>query len=106
MSQVTETLKAKVLIGYGFLVAMIAAFYAPGLLKAVMPIALCVVLAAVLLNAPHVWAVCKQLVHKRQRVHATSATVQVGTKFTWCTHVDYDNYFMPTYLRDGENGHE
>lgn len=106
MSKATETLKAKVLVGYGFLVAMLAAFYAPGLLKAVMPFAFCVVLAAVLLNAPHVWGVFKQLLRNRQRVNATQATSQVSAKVTWCKHIDYDNYFMPTYLRHGENGHE
>lgn len=102
MIKSNETLKAKVLVGYGFLLSFLGALYAPAFVKAVVPFALCIVLAAALMHAPSLMALIRGALKRRARTTSQQAT-RVGTATAvWCDHIDYDNFHMPTYLRHGE----
>lgn len=109
MSQ--AALKAKVLTTYGAIVTFLGAYYAPEVMKALLPIAICVFLACIFCYAPEIASDVKKVLKKKGRV-AFQATrffdtsnnehQLVTVRVESVPHVDYDNYLIPTYLRRQE----
>ncbi|WP_137887517.1 hypothetical protein [Pseudomonas sp. 2FE] len=100
----SETLKVKVLSAYGFLVATLGALYVPHVMTALLPFVFCVALAVVLMNADVIFkTIVDQLRNrpKRLSIQASKARPEAPTT-SWCDHIDYENYYIPTYLRRGE----
>lgn len=101
-------LKAKVLFGFGLLVAIFGMLYTPEIVKALVPFAICLFAASAALFTPELITQAKAHLKARSRV-ANQATPlfhakQAGTavRVAAATHVDYDQYFVPTYLRRQE----
>lgn len=95
----SETLKAKVLFGWGLLAAVFTGLYAPEALRALAPFAFCVVLAAALLFASDLIEAMKKAVSNRPKRVTSQAVKTTNSHATWCDHIDYENYLIPTYLR-------
>jgi len=102
-------LKAKVLFGAGVLVSILGAIYTPDLVKAMLPIALCVVVASIALLFPELCAAVKKHLAKRAS-NGSQATplfrsmlpAMAENRVMSVPTIDYDNYLIPTYLRRQE----
>ncbi|WP_217191081.1 hypothetical protein [Pseudomonas shirazica] len=94
----STTLKVKVLTASGFLVATLGAIYAPQFASHILPFALCVFLAVVILNAEQILRGVLIYVRGWLRASAPQATKTLPNA-RWCSSVDYDNYYIPSYLR-------
>ena len=97
----STSLKINVLTASGVLVVVFGVVYAPQLMQALLPFASCVVLAALLLNAEQLLQAIIRSLHRRRQLSTRQATrsVHSATRIQWCAHIDYDQYFIPTYLR-------
>ncbi|MBA1264343.1 MULTISPECIES: hypothetical protein [Pseudomonadaceae] len=97
----STTLKVKVLTAFGFLVAMLGAVYAPQFAKQILPFAFCVFLAVVLLNAEQILLGVSRYLRSCLKASYPQATKtsQVAANASWCDSIDYDNYYIPSYLR-------
>ena len=82
----------------GFLVATLGAIYAPQFARHILPFALCVFLAVVILNAEQILRGVLIYVRGWLRASAPQATKTLPNA-RWCSSVDYDNYYIPSYLR-------
>ncbi|MBJ2264209.1 hypothetical protein [Pseudomonas sp. MF6787] len=94
----STTLKVKVLTAFGFLVATLGAVYAPQFANHVLPLALCVFLAVVILNAGQILRGVLSYLRVCLKASAPQATKTLPNA-RWCSSVDYDNYYIPSYLR-------
>lgn len=100
---VSTTFKVKVLAAYGMLLSLLLAGYAPEYAKPVLTFALCVIIAVVLFNAEHIVRDVTQFIRARAKASRPQAVkLKDAPTIDWCSHVDYDNYFIPTYLRRQE----
>lgn len=96
----TTTLKVKVLTAFGFLLVLIGALYAPQLVKQLQPFAICVVIVAVLFNIEYILLTVLSFLHGVMKATPPQAIkVAVTPDSKWCDHIDYDNYYIPSYLR-------
>ncbi|MCC8345170.1 hypothetical protein LNN35_20625 [Pseudomonas stutzeri] len=100
-----ENLKVKVILGYSVLATFLGMIYQPEVVRALMPLALCVVLAAFAMYAPDIIrAVTTNLKSRRSYTMASKTfrvkcTTPVPARVTAVPSIDYDNYIIPTYLR-------
>lgn len=101
-------LKAKVLFGFGLLVSLFGMLYAPEVIRALVPFAICVFIACVALFTPELIAHAKRQLAGRSRGFAqatplfSSKQTDVSVRVESVPHIDYDNYLIPTYLRRQE----
>jgi len=104
-------LKVKVLTTYGAIVTFLGTYYAPEVMKALLPIAICVFLSCVICYAPELAHDIKQVLKRKSRVafqatrfFNTNANQQqlVAVRVENVPHIDYENYLIPTYLRRQE----
>ena len=94
----STTLKVKVLTAFGFLVATLGAAYAPEFAKHVLPLALCVFLAVVILHGKQILLGSLSYLRGCLKASTPQATKTLPNA-RWCNSVDYDNYYIPSYLR-------
>ncbi|MCC9289587.1 hypothetical protein [Pseudomonas aeruginosa] len=94
----STTLKVKVLTAFGFLVAVLGAVYAPQYAKHVWPLTLCLFLAVVILNAELILRGVLSYLRGCLKASAPQATKTLRNA-RWCSSVEYDNYYIPSYLR-------
>lgn len=100
----TTPIKVKVLIAYGFLIAALGGLYAPNLTKAVFPFAMCVALTIVFFNTVRIAYALVQYArsHLRFTPRRETKARQVVQATRWNDCIDYENYYIPTYLRRQE----
>lgn len=94
----STSLKIKVLTAFGFLIVMLGAAYAPQFVKHVLPLTLCVFLAVVILNAEQILVSLLRYI-RGCLVASTPQATKILPSARWCTTIDYDNYYIPSYLR-------
>lgn len=103
-----EALKFKVILAYSVFATALGMIFLPEVVRALMPFALCVLLAVIVLYAPDmIRAVNGNLKSRRSYIMASKTfrvrgTSPVTARVTSVPRVDYDNYFIPTYLRRQE----
>lgn len=106
MSQ--ENLKVKVILSYSVMATVVGLYFAPELVKAVMPFAACVLLAVFILYAPDIMAVITENLKTRRRFGMASrafrvkGSSEVTVRVTSVPAIDYENYLIPTYMRRQE----
>lgn len=103
-------LKAKVMFGSGLLVATLGGLYRPDVIEALLPVVMCIAIGASALFLPELVMEAKQVIAHRPRKPRTEPMasrlddVQLTkgksiTKAAWVPAVDYENYFVPSYVR-------
>lgn len=101
-------LKAKVLFGFGVLVAFLGMLYTPHIIKAILPFAVCVFFACAVLFIPELIDHAKKHLKVRNRGYRQATPMQqfdnndVVVRVEAIPAIDYDNYLIPTYLRRQE----
>ena len=101
-------LKAKVLFGFGVLVTFLGMLYAPHIIKAIVPFAVCVFVACVVMFIPELIGHAKTYLKARSRGYRQAtpmsqfANNDVVVRVEAIQAIDYDNYLIPTYLRRQE----
>ena len=104
-------LKVKVLFGFGALVTFLGMLYMPAVIKALVPVAICIFLTCIVFYTPELVRELKRGMARRNGMasQATSfinslknknAPVAVSVKSI--PHIDYENYQIPSYLRRQE----
>lgn len=91
-------LKVKVLTASGFLVATLGSAYAPQFAKHVLPLTLCVFLSVIIFNAEQILRGVLSYLRGCLNASAPQATKTLPNA-RWCSSIDYDNYYIPSYLR-------
>ncbi len=101
-------LKAKVLFGFGVLVALLGMLYTPHIIKAIVPFAVCVFVACAILFIPELIGHAKNHLKARSRGYRQATPMfqrnldDVEVRVEAIPAIDYDNYLIPTYLRRQE----
>lgn len=101
-------LKAKVLFGYGVLVSFLGMMFVPHIVRALVPLAICVFIACVALFLPELISHAKRYLASNNRGFAqatplfSSSRSDVSVRVVSVPSIDYDNYLIPTYLRRQE----
>lgn len=104
--QNTTTLKVKVLLSSGVFLAMMGAAFAPKFTEALMPFVSLVVLVGFVYYSPSIAREIAKAYKAGLREGVPQATKMKRGHFETfveeCKNVDYENYYIPAYLRRQE----